>query len=82
MKTKILAMGVLSVMLATGCASTANNTQMTQNQKSVLGGAALGAAIGALSQTDDGNRKDIGKAAAIGAAVGAGAGYATTKVGQ
>lgn len=65
-------------LLLTACATT-NTTTNTQTRNTVLGSAAIGAAIGALSQTDDGNRKDIGKAAAIGAVTGAGAGYAVTR---
>lgn len=82
MKAKILLASVVAAtVVMTGCASNPyNNT--TQTQRSVLGGAALGAAIGALSRTDGGNSSEIAEAAAIGAVAGAGAGYASTKIGN
>lgn len=78
MKIKLLATVCGTAMLLTACASGPYQTD-AQTRNSMLGGAAIGATIGALSQTDDGDRKDIGKGAAIGAVVGAGAGYAVTR---
>lgn len=78
MKKLLTVFAVSTSLFLTACASQPYQTN-TQTRNAVLGGAALGAAIGALSQTDDGDRKDIGKGAAIGAVVGAGAGYATTR---
>lgn len=78
MKKLLTVFAVSTSLLLTACASQPYQSN-TQTRNAVLGGAALGAAIGALSQTDDGDRKDIGKGAAIGAVVGAGAGYATTR---
>lgn len=78
MKKLITILTVSVPMLLTACASQPYQTN-TQTRNAMLGGAALGAAIGALSQTDEGDRHDIGKGAAIGAIVGAGAGYATTR---
>lgn len=77
MKSKLLVAVCGASLLLTACATT-NTTANTQT-RNVIGSAAIGAAIGALSQTDDGNRKDIGKAAAIGAVTGAGAGYAISR---
>lgn len=78
MKKLLATLFVTAPLLLTACASQPYQTD-TQTRNAMLGGAALGAAIGALSRTDDGDRKDIGKGAAIGAVVGAGAGYATTR---
>ncbi len=78
MKTKLLAIVCGTSLLLSACASGPYQTD-PQTRNSMIGGAAIGATIGALSQTDDGDRKDIGKAAAIGAVVGAGAGYAVTR---
>lgn len=80
MKTTLLAVACGASLLLSACATNPYNTSVNpETRNTVLSGAALGAAIGALSQTDDGNRDDIGKAAAIGAVVGAGAGYAATR---
>lgn len=75
MKKTLVVLSAGMALLLSACAGQPYQTN-TQTRNAVLGGAALGAAIGALSQTDDGDRKDIGKGAAVGAVVGAGAGYA------
>lgn len=77
MKTKLLTTVCGASLLLSACASNPYQSDV-ETRNTVIGGAAIGAAIGALSQSD-GDRKDIGKGAAIGAAVGAGAGYATTR---
>lgn len=79
MKKLLTVLAVSTPLLLTACASQPYQTNNTQTRNAVLGGAALGAAIGALSQTDDGDRHDIGKGAAVGAVVGAGAGYAASR---
>lgn len=71
------ALGIFVVgtsLFLTACAKPYNNNPQTRN--AMLGGAVLGATIGALSQTDEGDRHDIGKGAIAGAVIGAGAGYA------
>lgn len=78
MKSKLIVTAVGASLLLSACATNPYQTNSTA-YNNTISGAAIGAAIGALSQTDDGDRKDIGKAAAIGAVVGAGAGYATTR---
>ena len=79
MKTKLFAtFGIATSLLLSACAAQ-NHQTPAQTRNAMLGGAAMGAAIGALSQADGGDRHDIGKGAAVGAAVGAAAGYATTR---
>lgn len=75
---KLSMLVIASSLLLTACASQPNQTA-TQTRNAMLGGAVMGAAIGALSQTDEGDRHDIGKGAIAGAVLGAGAGYATTR---
>lgn len=78
MTRKLLAVAALSASaLLTACANSPYAYD-AQARNTMIGSTITGAAIGALSQSDDGNRKDIGKGAAIGAVVGAGTGYVMT----
>ena len=78
MNIKLPVITATTALLLSACATSPTyHNQETRN--AMLGGAALGAVIGGLSQADGGNRNDIGRGAAIGAAVGAGAGYVVTR---
>lgn len=77
MKKLLTALVVGTPLLLTACASQPYQNNQTRN--AMIGGAVLGSAIGALSQTDEGDRHDIGKGALAGAVIGAGAGYAVTR---
>lgn len=78
MKTKLFSTLIISVSLLLGaCATTHHNPRPCGGM--AMSGAALGAAIGALSRTDGGDRHDIGKGALVGAAVGGAAACVTAE---
>lgn len=79
MRTKLLTATTIALSLLLSACAAQNHQTPAQTRNAMLGGAAMGAAIGALSQADGGDRHDIGKGAAVGAIAGAGAGYATTR---